>query len=492
MSQGYPVNPMYQYQQQPQQQHQQQQPVNAQWQYAPQPAPPVMQAPLPQPPQQLPQFYMPADPNEAQRAFQASVGKSGKVNGLQVRYADIPGPRGEKDWKGVPTGYQGSQRVYLLPSWRPDGMPIFVLSEWHFWKSMRYPKGMSLGCPGRDGCEICQAALQAEGHPDQRVAQRAHDFGRNRRKWLYQVACLDFPQIHMYEDGTFRPLILSCSYTLQQSLLNVCTLKHRSITDCVHPNMGNPWIIGKKKTGVNAMDVEYSAIDLPPEPLPQQFWGLLQNLWDLNQLLRTSTPEERHMAAIDMGLITGGAMVQVPQQYQQAPQQLPPQPAYQQPAYQQPQQYPAAPGMGMPGYAQPMVQPPPQQYQQPAYQPQQYQQPAYQPPPSEEQQLQFPPPDAPPYGAFAQPPQQPMSYQQPQPQVPPAPPPPPLPAAPAAPPVAYQPQPAAAGGQVMPFAVQQPMQAPPATVPMPPPPPIPAQAPQVQQLQDLQNKLAGK
>src|SRR5512137_2417463 len=109
MSQGYPVNPMYPYQQ-PQQQAQQPQAVNAQWQYAQQPqaAPPQMMAQLPQPPQQLPQFYMPADPSEAQRAFQASVGKSGKVNGLQVRYADIPGPRGEKDWKGVPVGYQGS------------------------------------------------------------------------------------------------------------------------------------------------------------------------------------------------------------------------------------------------------------------------------------------------------------------------------------------------------------------------------------------------
>jgi hypothetical protein len=458
---------------------------------------------MPPPPAQLPQFYMPQNPAEAQRQFQASVGsKGGRVNGLEVRYADIPGPRGEKDWKDVPAGYQGSQRVYMLPSWRPEGLPLFVLSEWHYWKSMRYPRGMSVGCPGRDTCEICQAAIMAEGHPDPNVVKRAKDFGRNRRKWLYQVVLLDFPQLHIYEDGKFRPAILSCSYSLQQAFLTVCNLKHRSITDCVHPQLGNPWIIAKKKTGGSAMDVEYSAVDLPPEPLPQQFWPALSNLWDLTQLLRVSTESERHMAALDMGLITGGMSVQVPQQYQpQQYQQPAPQPFNSMPVPQQmpntiqpaapPLPYQTAPGMGMPVYPQPQAQPQtpwmPQPPAQPTY--------GYQPPPSEEQQLQFPPPE---YGAFAQPPQpppmqQPYSYQQqaPVPQAPQPPMPMPLPAAPSAPPpVSYQPQQAMPAPQMP----QAPQQAP-GAIPMPPPPPIPAQAPQVanpQELQQLQARLAGK
>lgn len=448
-------------------------------------------AQLPVPPVQIPQFYMPQDPSEAQRQFQASVGsKGGRVNGLEVRYADILGPRGEKDWKDVPAGYQGSQWVYMLPSWRPEGLPLFVLSEWHYWKSMRYPRGMSVGCPGRDTCEICQSALMAEGNPDPSVVKRARDFGRNRRKWLYQVVLLDFPQLHIYEDGKFRPAILSCSYSLQQAFLTVCNLKHRSITDCVHPQLGNPWIVAKKKTGNQPMDVEYSAVDLPPEPLPQQFWPALSNLWDLTQLLRVSTESERHMAALDMGLITGGTSVQVPQQYQ--PQQVQPmaqqqyQPNTIQPAA-PPLPYQTAPGMGMPGYSQPQAQPqtpwapqaapwPPQ----PGY--------GYQAPPSETQQLQFPPPE---YGAFAQPPQPGYGYQQ-QAPVPQAPPPPmPLPAAPSAPPpVSYQPQQAMPAPQL-----PQQFQQVPGVIPTPPPPPIPMQAPQVaspQELQQLQARLAGK
>lgn len=431
------------------------------------------------PPQTMPQYYLPQDREAAEREFKGGRESRNLIDGVEVRYADILGPRGEKSWKDVPTGYRADLRYFLLPSWHPSGSPIFVVSRWHFIKTNQHPKGLVVGCADRDHCEVCRAREAAKDSPDPRL-QKAASWAKPRAKWLYQVACLDLPNYHTYEDGTFRPVVLGASYSVHDGMINLEAMRHRSIIDSVHPQQGHGWVLSKRKTGGSEMDVEYGVLDMPSGPLPQYFWGLLQGLWDLNKLVRTSTDEERHVACLELGLITGGASVQVPPGYG-----YPQQPGYGAPPAAMVGPYAAAPGMGVPGYPQAPAQSWGQQGPQP-----------YDP-------LQFPPPDAgyPDYGraqaspaAFA-PPVPPLAQYQAPPQgqqyAPPPPPPqqqqfsqgawgpppvpPPLPSA--APGYNYQPIAGAAGFVRSSLPSQAAAPGGQQYAPPPSPPPIPQQAP---------------
>ncbi len=292
---------------------------------------------------------------------------------------------------------------------------------------------------------------------DASLIQRAKDWGKIKRKFLYNVILLDNPQAHLGQDGLPRPLILDAGPMLQPQIVDLIK-QLNGATNLVDYQIGRPLRLTKKKTGMNDMDVEYS-INVAnlngAEPLPPQFYAMTHNLWDLKKIAQVSTPEQIQKAIMEMGLPmpNGGAPPAFQQQPQPAyPSPYPPQSGYP-PAAGAPGYPPPAPGgYPPPGYPPPAAPPPaypPQQPAYPGYPPQQQQAPVYPP-----QQPAYPPPVPggypPPAGPMMQPPPPyngaPGGYP---PQGPPpnlVPPPVSLPPSPGYPPGAYQPQPSQAPG----------------------------------------------
>jgi hypothetical protein len=323
-----PYYPQYPYQQgQPNQQEQQNyQQLQSQPQY---PNNPYQQAPIPQqvpqgfpqqqyPNQQMQQFsaQMPAynrpDATQVMQSYQEHKMSMGR-GGSAYNFVKFLGPNNESRWENasVPIGYQSVIRSYLLPPWAP-GKYFFAIATSHFWKSVSKPQGASLGCPGAENCKICQVARLAIESPDPVTQKRAKDWGSVNTNFLYQIALLDTPQIH-FSNGQAQPSILRAGATLHKAIGNL--LEERSVNIC-DPQLGRPIRIKKTKTGPGKFDVEYSCIDEDPQPLPQQLWGLLNNLIDLESVFKNPTEEEMQNAIMDMGLGNiGGGYIQQPQPY---------------------------------------------------------------------------------------------------------------------------------------------------------------------------------
>jgi hypothetical protein len=270
----------------------------------PQPQYPNPQGQMPQQfTAQMPMYNMP-DASQMMNAYQEHKMSMGR-GGSSYNFVKFLGPNNESKWESVsvPIGYQSIVRAYILPPWAP-GKYFFAIALSHFWKSVSKPQGASLGCPGPDKCRICQTARLAIESPDQVTQKRAKDWGSVNTNFLYQVALLDNPQIH-FSSGQCQPSILRAGATLHKAIGNL--LEERTINIC-DPQLGRPIRIKKTKTGPGKFDVEYSCIDEDPQPLPQQLWGLLSNLIDLESVFKNPTEEEMQNAIVDMGLgnIGGG------------------------------------------------------------------------------------------------------------------------------------------------------------------------------------------
>ena len=402
-----PQQPQPQYQQQPiqpqgypPQQPMYQQPVMSQG-YPQQPA--MQQQPMLA---QMPQYHMPAQ--DMAQAFQQTkvVFNSGG------NYVKFPGPDGSDKWNQyTPIGYKSVVRVYILPPWT-DGKYIFTIGKSHFWKSASKPKGASIVCPG-EGCEVCKAKQESLNGNDPDKQEKAKMWGKVRTEYYYQVAMLDNPNLHFQGEAP-SPFILQAGQTLHNAIGNLIEDKGIGICD---PNNGRPLKLKKEKKGPQNLDIEYSCTDEDSIPLPQMLWPLLQNLIDLEALIKNPTQQEMMEAVNDMGLA-----VNIGNPYAMQYPMNPQQPMYQQPMLMQQGPMPLPTNPPMPNLVQPMpvnMMPPPVTSNpvNTNYAPQPSQQQPQQQPAQQQPQSQYP---QQPIQQTAQQPQQPVSRQpvtdQPQPQ----------------------------------------------------------------------------
>lgn len=364
----------YPYQQQPQQPMQQPQQPMQQPVYQGQQAPQAPQAPYP-PTVALPVIHMPNEEfllaeYQRVRTEAANWGSSGGT----LPFLKFLGPQGQAKWdESVPSGYESRVVVAICPPWAAGKM-LFKQVRSHFWKSQANPQGKSLSCPGPERCLVCQSKEMVLGMSDSALVERAKSFGRVRKQYLYNVIMLENLQGHYdSENHVWRPFILGAGAKLHGAIGDLIQERGGAL-NIVDPQRGRPVRLKKRKVGKTQMDVEYSAVDLDPSPLPQQFWPILHNMHDLDKQERLPTHEDMASAVRDMGLPVPG----VGQSYQAVPS-----PAYPNP-YQTAQ--PSAVGAaGAPTYlpppADPMEFPPGISGTDPAYSSMMTQQPPMTPPP---------------------------------------------------------------------------------------------------------------
>lgn len=392
--QGYPQQgvPQQQFQQQvPQQQYPQPQPGYPQ-QQPQQQGYPQQQAPQSPPAQSGPPVMHAVDEAATAEAYQKAK-ESLKRGSFKGGFLTIPGPNGEGKWgSDVPPGYEGSCLVHICGPWQPGG-PVFVERKTYFYKSPTNPKGASIGAV--ENGLFARAVEMALAGPDEALKQRAKDFGRIRRAFLYNVIWLENVAAHM-RDGEMRPFILEARQTLHAKLGTVFS-SAGGISTIIDYQHGRPMRIIKKKTGPEPMNVDWDAVAaLNPSPLPQDFWPAANNLNDLSKLVKMPTEAEEQAAIAELGLPMPGIQVQVPGNYGgYAPG------GYQQPAYQAapnpPHQSPYMAPQGAPG-GQPV---PPQGLVPPAAPaaPQGFQGPPQGLPPGPPAPPAYKPPQQPPVGA---------------------------------------------------------------------------------------------
>jgi len=202
--------------------------------------------------------------------------------------------------------------IYLLPSPRvqagkqPDGIFLKVWS--HFWKSATKPKGMGIKCPGQNSCLICNSRKIALGTNDPQLHVRANNWAKSRSHYWYQVVCLSHPQQHKTDsEGKIRPLILQAGWSLHNAIGSI--IKVHGLNKIVDPQNGRPIILIKKKTGMETMDVEYSAVNADPMPLPVQAYPILQNMFCLQDLVVMPNQDEMVAAVQDMGMPVPNGML---------------------------------------------------------------------------------------------------------------------------------------------------------------------------------------
>jgi hypothetical protein len=380
-------------------------------------------------PQGLPAFNLPDNQDSSKRYQEDAAGSGDRV---KIPFVKFPGPAGQTKWEdaSVPVGFSMTLKLYLLPPWAPN-KPVYAISRSHFYRSNEFPKGMSVTCPG-DTCDVCRGRAAGLESPDPVIKDRAKDMGKTKRSFYYNVAMLDNLQGHYVQMPTqpgqqpqwvMRPFVLDAGQKLHRAIGALFDKQHRGgVVGFVDPMRGRPIYVTKTKTGRDRMNVEYSVTDgmpdiilpqflpLQADPLPQQFWPLLQNLWDLEKVDEPASPSFLAKAARDIySPVNSGQrqatpppwanpyqgqqqgqppMQQQPGAMQYPPQQYPPQqqgqPPQQQPwappAQQQmpPPMPPAVPGWVPQGSAQqqmpmgPPMQYPPQQPPQAAPPPAQY------------------------------------------------------------------------------------------------------------------------
>ena len=280
-----------QYPPQPQYQSQYPQP-----QYPPQPQMPT--------PGALPAYHLP-DESQIQAAYEQSRAEVNARGGNGANYLKFPGPAGQIKWGAdVYVGFESKVLIYILPSWAA-GKNFFKQINSHFWKGAHAPGGTSIGCPGPGTCLVCQARDYAYQIGDDFLKERAKNFGRVRHQYLYQVAHMEQPQLHMGRDNTFRPLILGASTSLHNLIGDV--IDDKKTINVIDPIHGRPLRIKKKKTGIQNLDIEYGVIPQDPFPLPPMFYPLLQAMHDLDAFDKAPTQEEMLKAVQGIGLpLPGG------------------------------------------------------------------------------------------------------------------------------------------------------------------------------------------
>lgn len=454
--------------------------------YPPQAQPPAQppaqpQATPPGQPGQLPAYHMP-DESAVQAAYQQARQEAQRFgqNGDGPQFLKFPGPQGQTRWDAsVPVGYESVVEVYILPPWAP-GKNIFMPTRSHFYKSQASPQGTSIGCPGGDTCLVCQAKDYAMGLPDPRIQEQAKNYGRVRKQFLYNVVVLNNPNGHYDpQTGVMRPFILGAGVLMHNAIGDLIEGRGGAM-NIVDPMKGRPIRLKRRKTGPQMMDVEYSALDSDPRPLPPEFYPCLQNLWDLEAMQRTPDYNDMMKAVTEMGLpLPGGPATQPQQGYNPATPAAPYPSPYGQPV--QPVGAPQAP----------TYMPPPADYtQQVSYPPQAA--PVAPPPPQVAPPMSPPPVQSQPGQAAGYPPPQPGQVAP-----PPLPPPPPVTAPQQVQGAPRQPQAAPQGAPPPPPAVTAPpgAQAAPERAPVAPPPPPAAPSPaggQTESLESLQNKLTGQ
>jgi hypothetical protein len=320
-----PQQPMQQQQQpgmQPMQPMQQQQPPMYQ-QPGMQPMQPMQQPGMvnPQAMQQqttgVAQQFM-VDPEAAKAALQQEEQSESSGNrGPAPNYIKVLGPAGQTRWDAsVPVNYTGELPVWICGPWKGGVSVPYLVSDTHFFKSGKYPRGKVISCTGDDTCLFCQARSEGLKSPDPTINQIATNWGKKRRQFLYNAFDLQNPANHYYQDGLMRPSILAASKPLQDSLRNL--FMAREVGNITDYQQGRPIKLIKKKSGPEDVNVTWDAIDLNPEPLNQYFWPGTHNLWNLDEIARQNTSEEIIAAIQDVGLpMPGGTTphVQVPAGY---------------------------------------------------------------------------------------------------------------------------------------------------------------------------------
>lgn len=279
-------------------------PLGVQPQPQPQPLP-VAQAPVPG---QLPVYHLP-DESAVAEAYRAHKEQTREYGSGEVgpQYVKWPGPTGQTRWDAsVPHNFEASVYVYILPPWAP-GKGIFLSVRSHFWKSQTSPGGTSIGCPGSDQCLICQAKDAAMHHPDPQIVEKAKNFGRVRIQYLYNVVNLTDLAAHQGKDGVMRPHILGAGSWMHKQLGDIVEDKKGAI-NIVDPMRGRAIRLKKRKTGREMVDVEYAAIAQDAAPLDPGFYPCLQNIWDLEKLVRTPDVASMSRAVQDMGLPSPGPL----------------------------------------------------------------------------------------------------------------------------------------------------------------------------------------
>jgi hypothetical protein len=255
------------------------------------------------PPGQIPNYYAP-DNDAVNAAYQQARDEAATWNNNDGPvYLKFLGPNGQATWdanSGVLPGYTSEVLVYILPPWA-EGRGIFLKVTSHFWRSYQYPKGMGINCPGDPHCLVCQAKGHAMAMSDPVLQRRAKSFGRVQKQFWYNVVVLNNPQGHINQQGVMRPVILRAGHHLHRAIGDFVSSRGGAAA-IVDPMRGRPMLLKKTKTGPSQMDVEYSAVDMDPQPLPEVFYPALQNLWDLDQLNKTPTQEEMAKAVADMNL----------------------------------------------------------------------------------------------------------------------------------------------------------------------------------------------
>lgn len=321
---------------------------------APQPAPafqpqPGMQpAPQPAPQGAMPQGgmpgFIPVDDNAVNALYEQHSAEAQSRKGTWPQFLKFPGPNGETKWKDIPQGYEVKLWCWLLWPWSQERRVNFVKQLTHFWFGPKNPKGMSINCAG-DACRICAAAEAGAASSDQKMVENSAKWGAVRTYYLYNTINMSQPAMHVYKDGVYRPLIFSMGVNLHNDMERLAKARG-GMSNIINPQGGRILEFTKKKTGPEQMNVEYAVIDIQESPLPQEYWSIAQNLWDLDEIIKAPSEQDVTAAIQDMGLplLGSGNMAQVPAGYQQQPQAPYPSPYPQQSpeqTYMQPGQPPA-------------------------------------------------------------------------------------------------------------------------------------------------------
>ena len=243
--------------------------------------------------------YNAVDETVVEESYQQHKDAMNRMKSGGINFLKFPGPGGS-DWgSGTPIGFESTLTVYIAPPWAP-GKNIFKPSLSHFWKSTASPRGISIGCGGPAVCLVCQARDAAFNGTDGAMKERAKTIGRVRKQFLYNVVLMDNFPGHFDGAGVMRPFILGAGSQLHKAIGDLVEGRGGAV-NIVDPWRGRPLRLKRRKTGPENMDVEYSALDMDPMPLPVEFYPVLQNLYDLDTLDKVATHEDMVRAVNEMG-----------------------------------------------------------------------------------------------------------------------------------------------------------------------------------------------
>ena len=250
-----------------------------------------------------PTAYLPSDADivaayQKSQEQQARAARAREGGGGDRHWFRPLGPQGQEKWDAsVPVGYEARYVVWLCPHWSRPAMP-HVDDENHFYRSAEKPGGTSVGCLG-DRCWVCAARSLAfkSGNPDD--AKRANTYGRRQRRALYQILLLDYYHSHFLEDGRMVPFLFRAPGGLHDDIVSI--LRERPAAAVLDPVQGRPLIIKRKKKGKERMDISWNVQAGDPSPLPEYFYPALQNLYDLDAIVKKPTAAEQYQAILAMG-----------------------------------------------------------------------------------------------------------------------------------------------------------------------------------------------